>query len=525
MRHLLVIALVACSSRKAEEPPPPPAPAIRVSPKGALSSVTAADYIGPAACGECHPDEHARWSQSLHRVMNQQADAANAIVGDFTHAVVPYAGGEARFDHDRTGYTMTLARAGTTVRYRITRTIGRRGLQEYVGTQEPGGVEVRLPFAWWPRRGGWFPQPYFDPWFAKETDFDAYAPVTEPWAERCPWCHSTYPFAQRIARGTQRAVGHGLEQFFTAPGGSDLLALEQQISTGISCESCHLGGKAHQDGAPIHFVPLGADARPGAPVASTFAAERATPAIVNAVCAQCHSGPSPRLPDGTALRNSSEALDLAASPCTTARCVDCHDPHRGGSDAARAIAACTNCHSQFAPAAAARAHSGHSDTSCLECHMPRVVMGIDRIVRTHRIGSPGDPEMMSAAAPNACNLCHLDRSIAWTADELWRGYEIKLATRGWTAYGDLERPVGEVWLASTEPAIRLLAGAAYARSRLAAFSLPMLTQALADPLPHLRVWGLFAIEDVIGRKVTPAEYDARAPAGVRAKQVQALKLR
>ena len=26
--------------------------------------------------------------------------------------------------------------------------------------------------------------------------------------------------------------------------------------------------------------------------------------------------------------------------------------------------------------------------------------------------------MYAAAAPNACNLCHLDRSVQWTLDEL-----------------------------------------------------------------------------------------------------------
>jgi hypothetical protein len=119
---------------------------------------------------------------------------------------------------------------------------------------------------------------------------------------------------------------------------------------------------------------------------------------------------------------------------------------------------------------------------------------------------------MSAAAPNACNLCHLDRSIAWTVDELRRGYELALDPRRWTAYGGLDRPVGEVWIESTEPALRILAAAAYARSPLAAFSLPILTKALGDPLPHVRVWILFAIEDAIGRKVAPAEYDPRATA-------------
>jgi hypothetical protein len=52
-----------------------------------------------------------------------------------------------------------------------------------------------------------------------------------------------------------------------------------------------------------------------------------------------------------------------------------------------------------------------------------------------------------------------------------------------------------------------------------------LTKALADPLPHVRVWILFAIEDVLGRKVAPAEYDPRETADVRERQLRALKLR
>lgn len=519
---VVILLAAACGSR--EEPAPPPVKTPRTAPPGPVSTIAARDYIGPAACGECHPDEHARWSQGLHLAMNQRADTAGAIIGDFDDAVVAYAGGEARFTKDQRGHTMVLARAGKTVRYRVTRTIGRRGLQEYVGVLDGGsGEEVRLPFAWWPRRAGWYPQPYFDPWFAAETDFDAYVPVTEPWATRCPWCHSTYPFAQRIARATARPVGHGLEQYFTAPDGSDRLALEQQVTVGISCESCHLGGRAHKEGAPIHFIPQGAPARPGAPAPTTFAAERKDAAIVNTVCAQCHSGPSPRFPDGTALRNSSEALDLAASPCTTARCIDCHDPHRGGADEARAIAACTTCHPAFAKPEAAAIHSAHAPgTTCLDCHMPRVVMGIDRVVRTHRISSPANPAMLSVAAPNACNLCHLDRPIAWTVDELRRAHDIKLDPRTWSAYGELDRSVGDVWLGSKEPALRLMAAAAYARSPLGVYELPALLKGLVDPLPHIRVFTLFAVEEVLGRRVTPAEYDPRVPAAVRAHQVQML---
>ena len=500
--------LAACGS--GAEPPQPSRPV-----RGALtadSTIAKRDYIGPAACGECHADQHARWQQSLHRTMNGRADG-QTILGKA--AIVAYAGGTMTFDPS--ARTMTLAKGDRRVRYTVTRTIGSRGLQEYVGTSDK--EEVRLPFAWWPRRGAWYPQPYFDPWLDEST-FDAYAEVTEPWATRCPWCHSTYPFAQRIARAPQ-GVGHGLEQFFEVPApAEDRLKLDEQVSVGISCVSCHLGGRAHADGAPIHFVPIGATARAGAPKATTFAAERGDPAIVNRVCAQCHSGPSPRFPDGSASRNSSEALDLATSRCT-ARCVDCHDPHRADArlDEARSIAACTRCHAERATAE--HAGKGHDQASCLDCHMPKVVLGIDRHVRTHRIGSPTDRRMLAAAAPNACNLCHLDRTIDWTVAEFRAQYGVKRDARTW----DYRESVGETYLASREPAVRLVAAAAYARSPLGKTMLPELLALLDDPLAYVRVWAVFALEDVLGRPLPASEYDPRAPPEQRRNQLAVLRSR
>ncbi|HEX7701633.1 MAG TPA: hypothetical protein VF403_12940, partial [Kofleriaceae bacterium] len=185
----IAVVLAACDSRAPASGQERPSARIVVAATHAhASNITKADYIGPGACGACHADEFARWSQSLHRVMNANADDTGAILGDFANATLHYAGGEVSFTHD----AMTVRKAGRETRYRVTRTIGRRGLQEYVGIEDGHSDEVRLPFGWWPRRGGWFPQPYFDPWLLDEAKFDAYAPVREPWAERCPWCHSTY---------------------------------------------------------------------------------------------------------------------------------------------------------------------------------------------------------------------------------------------------------------------------------------------------------------------------------------------
>ena len=473
-RALALVALVACDAAPSVPSEPAPVPKRTTGD----SNIARADYIGPEACGSCHADEYARWTQSLHRVMNAKASDPGAVIGNFDNASLRYAGGEVHFTHDATGYAMTIG----SVHYRVTRTIGRRALQEYVGVEDGHSDEVRLPFGWWPHAGGWMPQVAFDPWLA-ERDFHPYEPVRAAWAERCPWCHSTYAFEQRIARSSgPTGLGHGMEQSFVGQPASERLDVAAQITTGISCESCHLGGRAHAAGGAIHFVPQGAQLRPDAAIPTeSFADERRDARVINAVCAQCHSGPSPRLADHTALRNSSEALDLDASPCTGIKCTDCHDPHRADarSDEARSIAACVHCHEGLADAAAARAHvgAGHETTSCLDCHMPKIVMGIDRYVRTHRISSPTDAAILRDGGPNACNACHLDRSLAWTASELARGWGVHLDLAG-------ETPVGELWLASPQPALRVMAAELYGAALPAAARAKL----AADPLPYVRAW-------------------------------------
>ena len=500
LRWLAIVCLIACNSSSTSQPPA--AKQTKRVPRplaSGESNIARADYIGPEACGECHGVQYALWSASLHRVMNAKVDQPSAVIGDFNNVTIAYRGGEVRFARDRAGYTMTTTKGERTTRYRITRTIGRRYLQEYVGIEDgkPGMAgmsdEVRLPFGYWPRYGGWAAQPDFDPWL-DEADFDAFAPVREPWAERCPWCHSTYPFAQRIARASgPELVGHGFEQYYASAPGTDRLALAEQVTTGISCESCHLGGRAHAAGAAIDFLPHGAAIRIETPaMPATFADQRKDARVVNGVCAQCHSGPSPRLADGTALRNSSEALDLGHSTCE-AKCIDCHDPHSGGSDEARSIKACIGCHA--AQAAPSHAGTGHATTSCLDCHMPKLVMGIDRYVRTHRISSPTNQKLLVEAAPNACNLCHLDRTIEWTLTELlaWNlRFDIDTA-----AYGD--QNVGDVWLASKSPAIRLVAMQAYARSPLGPFAKQQIEKGLADPIAYVRAWAKLSLAELTAK--------------------------
>lgn len=543
---------------RGEHPSPRPAAGMaQAASKGdGYSNIAAADYVGPDACSDCHPDKYDDWRSSTHRVMNQLA-GADAVVGDFSGPTVSYAGGQARFERAGDDYTMILRGADQLVRrYRITRTIGSRYLQEYVGVliegPEPAGhpaytTEVRLPFGFWLRKQAWFHQQYFDSWFGAEYDErgkptrNAFVADDEPWATRCAWCHNTYPFEIRARRAQASDMGYGLERFVifdepgAAGGGDNRLPIEQLVTVGISCESCHLGGREHAvDGEQIRFVPTSPRLvrRDDAP---DLAGGRTNATVMRGVCAQCHSTPSPRYASGAVTRNSSEALDMAGGSCVSAiRCNDCHDPHRIGAGAAAAgddpahVSACIGCHEDFGEPAAARAHGHHDpdEVSCLDCHMPHIVQGISHVVRSHRIGPPVTRADVADGGPNACNLCHLDRSIAWTVAELARRWNSSLRLeRDWRdAYGgDFDAPLGPLWLASSRPIMRVTAADAYARSTLGKGSLPAMIDGLDDPIAYYRMRMLFAIEDILGRSLSSGEYDPTAAPEVRGRAVEVLK--
>ena len=131
------------------------------------------------------------------------------------------------------------------------------------------------------------------------------------------------------------------------------------------------------------------------------------------------------------------------------------------------------------------------------------------------------------AAPNACNLCHLDQSIAWTLSNLELQFGgARVAPPGMAAAygGSLDGSVGAAWLASSSRDTRLAAIAAYGRQGGPA-ALAALLPRLDAPVAYERMWTLFAVEEALGRRLTPDEYDPLAAPKVRAIQAAALPTR
>jgi predicted CXXCH cytochrome family protein len=143
-------------------------------------------------------------------------------------------------------------------------------------------------------------------------------------------------------------------------------------------------------------------------------------------------------PDGTMRVGGREHNALAASACYARgdekqriSCLSCHSMHRSEpDDQLRAgddvNTACRKCHGEIA--ARATEHSRHraasSGNSCVACHMPYTSYALFKGIRSHRIDSPSVPAGDARdLRPNACNLCHLDKSLEWTRQSLaaWSG--------------------------------------------------------------------------------------------------------
>jgi hypothetical protein len=91
--------------------------------------------------------------------------------------------------------------------------------------------------------------------------------------------------------------------------------------------------------------------------------------------------------------------------------------------------ACVQCHGDFAEPEALTAHTHHAPESpgsnCYNCHMPYTAYALLKAVRSHQLDTPSVATSLATGRPNGCNQCHLDQTLAWTAEHLedWYGME------------------------------------------------------------------------------------------------------
>jgi hypothetical protein len=152
--------------------------------------------------------------------------------------------------------------------------------------------------------------------------------------------------------------------------------------------------------------------------------------------------------------------------------------------------ACLQCHGSFVEDIAAHTHHREDSTgsSCYNCHMPYTDWGLMKSQREHKIDSPTVAESVHTGRPNACNLCHLDKTMAWTAGHLDSWYNIESP-----ALGDDERNIaGSVlWALRGDPGVRAMIADAMGRPAAreasnGAWTAPILGVLMDDPYDAVR---------------------------------------
>lgn len=360
---------------------------------------------------------------------------------------------------------------------------------------------MQFPFSYMVQQERWVHEDYT--FLQPPESLDELEPYDEGWSNACDQCH---------------AVGARFDFDDYGELGNARVA-----ELGISCESCHGAGAAHvahYQNPIARYVAYGNDEAADEIVNPA----RLDPKRGSAVCGQCHgehrqrgerlaplgyrpgdllepslhiiqyqeppypqwlaeelAGESDLLSagfwrDGTVRVAGRDYNGLMKTACHTKgemSCMTCHSMHDSDPDdqlhgAAETDAICTTCHASIAEDVTAHTH--HEPTSpgsdCYNCHMPHTTIGLLKSIRAHRIDSPSAVVSATTGRPNACNLCHIDKTLQETAATLteWYGQPpldpaiTGVGTRGpsaaidWLLRGDAAQRAIAVWHLGWEPA-------------------------------------------------------------------------
>jgi hypothetical protein len=407
-------------------------------------------YVSSQSCVDCHPNQHESWHASYHRTMTQVA-TPETVIGRFDGSQVKVDALQAEFDRRGDEFWVKMFPVGgKEIEQPVVMTTGSHHQQAYwmsTGWQRQLSM---VPFVYIRDADRWFPRRAI---FLKPPGAQADALHKGRWNNTCIACHTTHGDPAISASGIQTKVAE----------------------FGIACEACHGPGENH-----IRFHQESS---------SSEATEMPKDDIVNPsslshmrnaeVCGQCHStfaddlasfsaGGDQYRPgdalwetrdhaglqkddaqfwkDGMVRVSGREFNGLVDTPCYqrgTMTCLSCHSMHQEETDtrpvtewandqlrvAALENDACLQCHKEFSEQDALTAHTHHAADSsgslCYNCHMPHTSYGLLKAIRSHQISSPDVHVDLSTGRMNACNLCHLDKTLSWTAEHLqsWYGLE------------------------------------------------------------------------------------------------------
>ncbi len=370
----------------------------------AAVSVTA-DYVGSVACQKCHAEIYEHWRKTpMANVVRDPREHPEAIIPDFS----------------QTNALVNFTKADVALVY------GSIWKQRYF--KKVGDDYFVLPAQWDVIHKNW--KPYFvkADWWAPFYPPDN---MQRPTSALCDGCHSVnYDIKTKTVTewnvGCERCHGPGSEHVKNPVSGYILNpAREDYVAASDVCIQCHSQGRPLTNPIQGKYYdwPVGYDVT--RKLSDFWKLEEH----------KLGDTTFTHFADGTAHKNRMQGNDFVSSQMYAhgVTCFTCHDVHGTEFPAnlrKPASSLCLDCHGPNSPngphAATIAEHTHHAPGSagseCIACHMPKIAQTLGDVnVRSHtfRFVSPAMSE--SLQIPNACNVCHTDKTSAWAtaALETW----------------------------------------------------------------------------------------------------------
>jgi predicted CXXCH cytochrome family protein len=369
-----------------------------------VATVASSHYVGSSACKDCHTDIYQRWSKTR---------MANVVQDPHAHpdAIIP--------DLSKADPLLTFTKDD------IAFTYGSKWKQRYF--KQVGDDYFVFPAQWDVTHKMW--RPYFvkngTDWWAPLYPPDNFQRPTGP---LCDGCHSVnYDIATKKVTewnvGCERCHGAGSEHV-AHQGRPNIInpAKLNYVQANDVCVQCHSQGQPLKNPMQGKYYdwPVGFDV--GKNLVDFWKLEE------HKLGEQSFT----HFAEGTGHKNRMQGNDFVQSLMYTrgVTCFNCHDVHGTKNDAILwkpAANICFDCHGPNTPngphAPTIEAHTHHKPGSagneCMACHMPKIEQTIaDVNVRAHTFRFITPAESDALKVPNACNVCHTDKTTAWATDVL-----------------------------------------------------------------------------------------------------------
>ena len=363
-----------------------------------------AHYVGSTACKTCHLAIYDRWKQTrMANVVRDPRDHPDAIIPD-------------------------LSKPDPLVNFTkddIALVYGSRWKQRYF--KKIGDNYFVLPAQWDVVHAKWksfFVENGAD-WWATLYPPDNFQRPTGP---LCDGCHSVnYDIKTKTVTewnvGCEKCHGAGSDHV-EHPTKSNIVnpARLDYVNANDTCIQCHSQGRPPGNPIDGKFYDWPVGFHVGRSLSDFWKLETKKPGDTSFYY----------FADGTAHKNRMQGNDFVTSLMYErgVTCFSCHDPHGSENQAMLrrpASSVCMDCHgpnTQNGPhAATIEAHTHHKPDSpgsaCTACHMPKIEQTLGDInVSSHTFHFVTPSETVASHIPNACNVCHTDKTPAWATSAL-----------------------------------------------------------------------------------------------------------